>query len=201
MKLDYKKFEDVRTFKVKIEGITPYMQNALDIESIYNPVNKVKPIHNPKNDTEKALYKNSKGIYVPERHVKSPIVKSATDYQWKGQKTYKDLVQSSVFVGPEEIPLNSKYVIDIRPEWIRNGSSKIPKPTARPRFDKWDLEFTLTILDGRIPNEVIPEILAGAGLRYGAGELHARGFGKFKVVLFEKIEQKDEKPKAKSKSK
>ena len=189
MNLDIKNFEEVRTFKVKIEGITPYLQNKLNIEEVHSPTKTTKnKNYDPKKEAEKALYKNKKGVFIPERHIKSALVKSAVDYRWKGQKTYKELVQSSIFVEPEEIPLiGPKYKVDIRPEWVRTGSAKVPKPTARPRFDKWSAEFTLTVLDGRIPDETIPEILAGAGLRYGIGELHARGFGKFRIVKFEKI--------------
>jgi len=189
MKLDFNKFEGVRVFKVKIQGITPYMQNKLHIEEVHDPKKKSKnKNYDPKKEAEKAIYRNKDGVFIPERHIKSAMIKSATDYTWKGQKTYKDLVQSSIFIEPEEIPLKAgKYVIDIRPEWVRTGGAKIPKPTARPKWNKWSAEFKLIVLDERIPNEVIPEILAGAGLRYGIGELHKRGMGKFKIVFFEKV--------------
>ena len=143
MKIDLTKFEDVRTFKISIEGITPYFQNKLDIEAIHNPIKKSKnQRYDPKKEAEGAVYKNKKGVFVPERHIKSSLVKSAVDFRWKGQKTYKDLIQASTFIEPEEIPLKAKkYKIDIRPEWVRTGSAKVPKPTSRPRWDAWATDF------------------------------------------------------------
>ncbi|MHA1329584.1 MAG: hypothetical protein ACTSR2_00770 [Candidatus Hodarchaeales archaeon] len=188
MKLNTKDFEDVRTFKVKIVGLTPYFQNKLDINEVHNKTQETRVKNfDPKKKAEKALYKNKKGVFVPERHIKSPLVKSATDFKWEGKKTYKDLIRASVFIEPEEIPFKAKWRVDIRPEWVRTGVAKVPKPTARPRFDKWSLEFKLIVLDSRIPEETLREILNGAGLRYGCGEMHARGFGKFMVKEFKKI--------------
>jgi len=187
-KLNLSEFESARTFRIKIKGLTPYFQNKLDIEAIHNPEKKSKQKNfEPEKEVKKCLYMNGKGVFVPERHIKSALIKSATDFRWEGKKTYKDLIQMSSFVQPEEIPFKAKWKTDIRPEWIRVVGQRIPKPTARPRFDDWDLTFELAVLDERIPDEMVEKIVEGAGLRYGVGDMHKRGFGKYKVLSFAKI--------------
>jgi len=79
-----------------------------------------------------------------------------------------------------------KYEVDARPVVIQKA--RIVR--YRPRFDKWELDFTLRLHDDQLPTEVIKEILDYAGLYVGIGDFRpGKGgkFGKFMVTRFEEL--------------
>ncbi len=102
-------------------------------------------------------------------------------FKGKGRGSLKATVLSSVFVDPEKIPLNKKTYdeIDVRPVVIQRN--RVVK--GRPKFNKWELSFTISYDEKRIKKERIAEILDEAGAAKGIGDYRPK-FGRFKVVEF-----------------
>ncbi|GAI19389.1 unnamed protein product, partial [marine sediment metagenome] len=55
---------------------------------------------------------------------------------------------------------------------------------ARPRFDKWELDFTIDFDDEIIGKDKVNEILTYAGQRIGIGDYRPL-FGRFIVTKFQ----------------
>jgi hypothetical protein len=147
---------------------------------------KIGDIKDPKLEAEKALYRNKKGeIYTPSAQIMGALIKSATDYRipGKGKKTFKDAFKSGILIEPDEIIHKiPSWEVDIRPVVI--NQARVPR--ARPRFDKWELEFNVTILDERITPAYLKEILTTAGQYIGIGDYRPT-YGLFEVVKIEPI--------------
>jgi len=60
-------------------------------------------------------------------------------------------------------------------------------PKARPKFEKWMLEFTVEILDPVVTSSSLKEILIDAGKYNGLLDFRPL-FGLFEVVTFEKVQ-------------
>jgi len=140
-------------------------------------------------DAEKCLYKTLEGkIYQPAEHIEGALIKGACQIQWKGKKTFKDIVAQSIIISPREIPFktpkDAKYVVDVTTCVIPATRGRVP--VARPRWDEWEFEFTISNenpedLDG----ETLKNILTEAG-KVGIGTFRLK-YGKFEVESFEKV--------------
>lgn len=172
--------------KIKIEGIgLGLLQHRFPEED--NPENKSKKKIKEfpaKAECEKALYCDEKGtIYQPATHILSALVKAGSQFGYEKKMTYSSIIKSSVFVTPDAIPhIFQNWVIDRRPVVIQRA--RIMR--ARPRFDKWALEFEIEFDEDIIGKDKIKEILEYAGTRKGIGDNRPTN-GKFMVVKFEDI--------------
>lgn len=175
----------MKKINVEITGIAPLLQNRYQTESNGQNQSKAKKkVYNPIEEAKKCLYTTPEGeIYQPSEHIYQSMVKASTDFKFEGKKSYKDLIQSRILIEPEAIPLISEeeYEIDTRPVVIQRA--RVLK--WRPKFNKWNLQFTLTILDDEnISVPVAKEILEKAGATKGIGDYRPR-FGRFMVTKFE----------------
>jgi len=184
----------MKKIKVKIEGIRPYLQhrrpsNEEEVKEIQNvtkilqknPYNK----EASKDECEFAVYKNDKGYFIPSSHIQEAMIKAGSSLQVKGQgkKTYKDYMKSYVFPQEEEILLKTEgYILDKR--YVKIQKAGILR--NRPRFDKWEAEFTLLITDDSLPLEDIKTILETAGFRIGIGDYRPK-YGLFQIVEFKEM--------------
>lgn len=176
---------------VTIKGISPLLQHRFLMEE----TEETKLVTGEKDysqDAEKAVYRDSKGnIFQPGTHIEGALIKAGTDFKIKGRgtKTFKELMKSSVFVDPEEIPLIwegkriKDFEIDARPVVVQRN--RIVR--RRPRFDKWEMSFKLNVMSDQIPHDLLKEILEHAGMFKGIGDWRPK-FGRFEVTKFEKSE-------------
>jgi hypothetical protein len=180
----------METYDVRIEGIVPLLQHryaAADIPEKSATVRRGKP--DWKAETEHSLYRGPDGmIYQPATHIEAALAKAATNFQIPGKrkKTYKDLVRTCVLIDPQAVP-------HVHQEWTVENNG-LGRPVIvnrarvmryRPQFDRWALEFTLTITDQELPSSVVLEILQDAGRRVGIGDYRPK-FGRFQVTRFER---------------
>jgi len=181
-------------YKVTIKGIKPLMHQRFprpDEECVMSK--KRKRAFNPKEECEKALYRDSEGrIYQPAIAIEGALRNSATDFIYKGKKSYKNIVESEIEVLPEKIYFTvpkdpEKYVCDIRS--ARNPNTRSRVWVARPRWDKWELTFYLiNHATKEIDSKLLKEILDNAGRRAGIGTYRQK-FGKFKVIEFKEVSE------------
>lgn len=170
----------MKKVRVKIAGIVPLLMHKFNVE--YNPEAKRRDVqYDSKEDAEKALYKNEKGCYVPGEWISGCLKEIAKEFKGKGKASLKQTILSSVFVEPDEIPLNKDTYdeIDLRPVVIQKN--RIVR--SRPRFNDWQIEFYIKFDEERISRDTIKNLLTEAGETKGIGDYRPR-FGRFKVVEF-----------------
>ena len=143
--------------------------------------------YDPVEDAKEALYLNKKGeIVFPAINILSCLREAAVDYKvpGKGKKTYKTYIYAGVSIEPSNIPLifEGDYDIDLRP--VSVGKARVMR--ARPKFEEWALEFTVSRLDTIINIDNLKDIFNGAGRFKGLGDFRPL-FGLFKVTEFEEI--------------
>lgn len=173
----------METATVKIRGVAPLLMNRFAMDKGDQEQAKRRDEQfDPKEDAEKALYRNSKGCYAPSTWIEACLRDTAKEFKGKGRGSLKSTVLASVFVEPEAIPLNKQTYdeIDQRPAVIQR--QRIVK--SRPRFNSWELEFAVHFDEKRIRLETLKQILEEAGQTKGIGDYRPK-FGRFEVVKFE----------------
>lgn len=173
-------------YRVRIKGIRPLLMHSANSMLDEKEQTRSKE-HNVEEDLEKALYKDSDGnIVVPSLAVLSTVKKSAANFQipGKGKKTYKDFIFAGLRIDPYEIPLISDngWTPDLRTVVLNR--SRIVR--ARPRFDNWELEFDIEILDPIISPDTLKRLIADAGKYNGLLDFRPL-FGLFELVSFNKM--------------
>jgi len=167
---------------VTIEGTRPLLQNRFSGGDEEGQTAKRKTVFNSEDEAKKRLYQDEKGIiYQPGEQIEGALIKAATEFKWKGRKSFKDIVKSGIFVEPEIIPHKyPEWEIDLRPVTIQR--SRIMR--ARPRFNKWALDFSIIVTHDALPKAVLKELLDHAGRYMGIGDYRPK-FGTFIVTKFE----------------
>jgi len=172
--------EKKESVTVHLKGIKPLLMHAAN--SIGQTSTKKTNNYDPQEEAEAALHKDAKGVIgVPSIAIVQCMKKAATEHKapGRGKKTLKDFVLSGLLIHDEFIPLTPQdWVVDSRPAVVQRA--RIMR--WRPRFDKWELKFSIEITDPSIWNpSLIKSILLDAG-RY-VGLLDFRPFfGTFDVV-------------------
>lgn len=174
--------------RVKLTGIKPLLMHAIPMT--LGQKGRGKQIPEPQDEAEAGLYKDKDGnIVMPAINILSCLRKAAVDFKaaGKGRKTYRDYIFSGVEITPDEVPLGANgrnpaesWVVDIKPARVQ--SARILR--ARPRFDEWDLEFTLVITDPILRPEIVKEMLEAAGNYVGLCD-HRPLYGRFRVDDFQ----------------
>lgn len=179
---------NIEKYLVKIEGVRPLLMNAINIEDLKEANKRRSEIPDPKTEAERKLYRDPNGnICIPAYVVKACIRSAGRNYKLPQRRsTYASMIRAGIQIEPEYIPITpDEWVVDIRPVVVR-GSRVL---RARPRFDKWSIEFTIINLDPNILKaEIIKKILEDAGRYYGLCD-YRPDFGLFRVVKFEILEK------------
>ncbi len=166
---------------VSLQGVVPLLQNRFIMDA---PGGKPKPNIKDRDIAKGSLYLDDKGIICqPGEHIEKSMTKAAVQFKYKGKKTYKDFVQSGVFVVPELIPHKTqKWEVDKRSVVIVR--SRIPR--VRPVFNNWRLDFKLEVINPDLDYKILNDILIYAGNYIGIGDYRPK-FGRFVVAKFEEI--------------
>jgi hypothetical protein len=180
----------MKEIQVTIKGTSPLLMHRFPMAGADEPSKKRTGSPDWRAEAEKALYKDEKGvIYQPSSHLEGSLKNAAKSFKISGKRgaTYSKLLGATVEVLPHAIPHKiTKYEIDAQPVVVQRA--RIIR--YRPRFDEWELDFTLTLSDDQLPIEVMKMILDYAGAYVGIGDFRPqRGgkFGKFMVTKFEEI--------------
>lgn len=183
----------VESYRVRIRGIRPLLMHSPQAMMEEEGTKRKGERHDPKEEATRLLYRDPNGkICVPAVNVKAAIRDAAKDYKVpsKGSKTFKEYVRAGIVVEPEYITLitpsgdpEKDWVVDLRPVVVQ-GNRII---RARPRFDDWELEFTVKIIDPIIRGEDLKKFIEDAGKYKGLCDFRPE-YGLFEVVKFERIE-------------
>jgi hypothetical protein len=193
--------------KIRIDGVQPTLMHCNQATNPLNPfAKKMKAIQNKRKKTdedheallrldwEAGLYYDEKiGVYIPSTNIEAMLRDAA-----KKLKKGTDVKQSVrvfpneiplIYSGPREleklkeiafsgVPVNGEAFCDIRP--VKIGTSTISR--ARPRFNRWALEFEIEADDAVFNMDDIIQILHIAGTKIGMSDYRPR-YGTFEVKV------------------
>lgn len=170
--------------KVRIRGICDYLQNRRNPDKDESRQKSGEKDYSQ--DAEKALYFDDEiGCYIPSKQLRASLVKAATNFniRGKGKKTYKDMVNATLEIEPDKIPLGKKTFDYKHQEYGKINRFQIL--ISRPAFKKnWEIDFTLLVLDDQMQKNILKEIIDYAGKFVGIGDWRPH-FGRFEVISFE----------------
>jgi hypothetical protein len=194
----------MRTFKVKVKGITPYMQHKMNDQKLAEwEKQRGKIIERDGLSDEPHVtaafhaYINKDGEYfMPPDHFKQSFIKGGAFVKAKvgnTTKSMKNIVAGMWRIQEREIPFRKFDEVDTRSAVNKNVKARII--VHRPLWNEWDAEFTLLIDDDSrngVTVETINSIISYAGRYLGVGSYrpeHTGEFGRFELESLKEIKQ------------
>lgn len=189
--------QEVEVYFVRIVGTRPLLMHA---PAGLDEKRRRSEIPDPEEEAMRYLYRDGDIIVVPSVNIKAMLRDAGRNYRIPQRKaTYSPYIKAGIDIEPSPyVPLlnpdtnrpyrvsEKPWVVDIRP--VRVQGNRVLR--ARPRFDKWALEFRIVNLDpGLLKSDVIKQILIDAGRYYGLGDYRPE-FGRFKVEKFELVSER-----------
>lgn len=190
----------MREFKVKIKGVTPYMQHRMDTQKLIDWENERGRIierdglnTEPEKTAAFHAYIDSNGnYYIPSEHFKQSFVKGGGFVKAKvgnSTRSMKNIVAGMWRIKEEKIPFRKFDEVDVRSAVNNNVKARII--THRPKWNEWSCQFTLIIDDdGLLSNKMITDIIGYSGRYLGVGSYrpeHTGEFGRFCIEEFEEL--------------
>lgn len=189
----------MKKFKVKIKGITPYMQCRMDDQKLEEWEKNRGPIHEAPEvshiDAIRAefyCYRNKEGKnFIPSDQIRGALINAGSYVKAKvggRSKSMKVIVAAMFVVTPDHIILPDYDAIDKRSAVNRHVKARIIK--IRPKWTTWEADFILQIGEKSITTETISSIIQYAGDYVGIGAFRptCNGmFGRFELVNIEEI--------------
>ncbi|NCB09979.1 MAG: hypothetical protein EOM73_17715 [Bacteroidia bacterium] len=177
----------MKEIKIKITGTTPLICNRFteDAQIAADDVN-------PEKEAEKKLYIGKDGNpMLPQFNLLKAFINAGWFFRIEGCKVTtrkKSLIPACVEIEGLEIPIRSKdgWEADTRAVRIRSSGRRIF--SHRPKFNDWELEFTVHFDEEIMNAELFRKIVDTAGKCIGLGDFRPERkgpFGKFTVSLWE----------------
>lgn len=189
----------MKKYKIKITGLKPgYMQHRMDDTALEEwEKNRKLIIERPdvaKEDVIRAeyhCYRNKEGnCFIPSNHLYSSFIGGGTLVKSKvghAKKSMKQIVAGMFYIEPEEILIPDYDEIDKRSAVNRNIKGRVI--TIRPKWSKWEAEFTLNVDNDTITDQTVKQIVENAGQYIGIGSYRPTNngpYGRFKIEKFER---------------
>jgi hypothetical protein len=186
-------------YKVKIKGITPYMQHRMDDKKLADwQINRKHIIERDDINSEEMKlaqfhsYINNEGkFYLPCEHIRAALINGGTFLKSKvgvRTKSMKSIIAAMFMVNPEEILLPEFDTIDKRSAVNRNVKARII--VIRPKWTNWSVEFTLNTGQDTFTVAQLTELINTTGMYVGIGSYRPTNngyFGRFELESLEKI--------------
>lgn len=186
----------MREFKVKIKGVTPYMQHRMDDRKLAEweklRGNIIERDHLSEGPETLAAYHsyidNEGNYYIPAEHFKQCMIKGAGYVKAKvgaATKSMKSIVAGMWMIREQKLPFRKFDEVDTRSAVNRMVKARII--THRPKWNEWGAEFTLVIDDdekSKVTIETIEQIISYGGRYLGVGSYrpeHTGEFGRFEI--------------------
>ncbi len=184
----------MKQFEIKIEGLSPYMQHRMDdIKLAEWEKLRGKIMERPEVSIEDAIraeyhcYRTKLGhCYIPSDHIRGALINAGTFMKAKvggRSKSMKSIVAGQFIPAQDQIIIADYDAIDKRSAVNRNVKARVI--VIRPKWNKWNAEFVLNVLNDSITKETVKELTDYAGLYVGIGSFRPQNsgmFGTFKVV-------------------
>jgi hypothetical protein len=178
----------MKLINVEIKGTTPLLQHRFTESAEANPSTRKVLVNNgtPREQAEKAVYRNDGGFYFPGAAIGRLIREAGSNHKLRGsRKSAKYVVPAAVLVMADGIDLLNgdgksrikDYEVDSRPVTIPATKGRIMR--HRPRFDQWGAKFTIRINDDILPVDFIQQLLTEGGQQIGIGDFRPEKSGPF----------------------
>ena len=189
----------MRKFKVKVIGVTPYMQHRMDVQKLEAwEKSRGKIIERdglndePSKTAAFHAYIDDKGqYYIPSEHFKQCFVKGGGYVKGKvgnSTRSMKNIVAGMWRIEEEKISFRKFDEVDTRSAVNNNVKARII--VHRPKWIKWSAGFTLLIDDDAkngITEETINNIISYGGRYLGVGSYRPEHTGEYGRFAIEKI--------------
>lgn len=181
-------------YKVKIEGVTPYMQHRMDDVKLEAwEKNRKHIIERPdvnQDDLKRAefhAYRNKDGkLFLPSEHLRQAFINGGGYLKSKvgiKTKSMKSVIAAMLMINPEEILLPEFDEIDKRSAVNKNIKARVM--VIRPKWLKWGAEFDMIFDNNTLTKEMITELITTTGNYVGIGSYRPTNngyFGRFKLI-------------------
>lgn len=190
----------MRTFKVTINGVTPYMQHRMDDTKLKvweQSRGRIIEREGLTTDEEKmALFHSyiddNGNFYIPAEHFKQAFVNGGGFVKGKvgnATRSMKNIVAAMWMIQEQRIPFRRFDEVDTRSAVNNNVKARVI--VHRPKWNKWECSFILVIDDdGLLTMPMIKSIIEYAGRFLGVGSYrpeHTGEFGRFKMTDIEEV--------------
>lgn len=185
----------MKEYKIRIKGKTPYMQHRMDDQKL-EEWEKNRKLIVERDDialedryrAEFHSYNDEKGFYLPSEHIRGALINAGAFLKSKvgnAKKSMKNVVAAQFMIKEEKIRLPIYDEIDKRSAVNRNIKARVM--CIRPKWNTWDVEFTLMIDNDTITKETIQELINTAGNYVGIGSFRPTNNGMFGRFEADKI--------------
>ena len=195
----------MRNFKIKVKGVTPYMQHRMDDATLQDWEKRRGTIierdglnEEPERKAAFHSYINQEGDYfIPAEHFKQSFIKGGAFVKAKvgnSKKSMKNIVAGMWRIEEAEIKLAKFHEVDVRSAVNKNVKARIM--VYRPKWNKWSAEFTLLIDDDAkngVTLDTIEAIVGYSGRYLGIGSYrpeHTGEFGRFEIEEIFEVKSK-----------
>lgn len=185
----------MKEYKIKIKGVTPYMQHRMDDIKLEEWEKNRKLIIErddiAKEDQVRAefhSYQDEKGFFIPTEHIRGSLIGAGAMVKSKvgnSRKSMKNIVAGMFFIKEQKIRLPKEYEIDKRSAVNKNVKARVI--SIRPKWNDWEASFTLQIDNDTITKETVSEIIENAGKYIGIGSFRPTNNGMFGRFELESI--------------
>lgn len=184
----------MKEFKVKIRGLSPYMQHRMDDMKLdewekcrKQIIDRPEVSHEDAVRAEYHCYRNKEGkCFIPADQIRGSLIGAGTYMKSKvgnKSKSMKTIVAACFIPEPQEIIIPDYDSIDKRSAVNRNVKARVI--TIRPKWTDWEVDFLLNVYEDSITTETVKQLLEYAGSYVGIGSFRPTNngmFGRFKVV-------------------
>ncbi len=189
----------MKQFKIKIQGLTPYMQHRMDDVKLETwEKSRGLIMERPEialEDLKRAeyhCYRNGAGnCFIPSDQLRGAFINAGSAVKAKvggRSKSMKQVVAAMFMVSPEQIELPDFDLVDKRSAVNRNIKARVI--SIRPKWTTWEVEFTLNVMNDTITTETIKQIIEYAGDYVGIGSFRPTNngmFGRFELIDFKEL--------------
>lgn len=182
-------------YRVKIDGITPYMQHRMDDLKLDEwEKNRKHIVERPDVNIEDAkraefhCYRSitSDKCYIPAEQLRIALIGGGGYLKSKvgagRTKSMKGVIAAILRVSPEEIQLPDYDQIDKRSAVNKNVKARVM--VIRPKWSVWQAEFDMVLDNETLTEQMLIELLTTTGNYVGIGSYRPTNngyFGRFKL--------------------
>lgn len=165
--------------KATIRGLSPLLMHRFPME----PVEAIDK-KSPEEQARLSLYERDGAPFIPGVNVHRMLIAAAAYSKGKGRATLGKIASAALFVDEAELPLGeTPWTIDSRPVVIAATKGRIVR--HRPRFDAWEVSFTISYDETLLTETQVRRIVDDGGQRVGLLDFRPEkkgSFGRFRVV-------------------
>lgn len=179
----------MKRFEIVVSGVTPYMQHRMDDIKLEKWVKERGPLYERYDISDPEViadfhshtyWNDGTEYFIPSDHFRMSMIEAGKMVKGKvggATKSMSNVVAALFTITPERITIPKWSAIDKRSAVNRNIKARVI--VIRPKWEKWQADFTLTVDEDSIQNEMIAKIIEYSGKYIGIGSYRPQNKGQF----------------------